>query len=60
MQCRTWPFWPENLDRATWHGPVRKHCPGAGKGRLYSRAEIEELARMTDGEEGEEGLRVEG
>ncbi|MCL4209350.1 MAG: YkgJ family cysteine cluster protein [Phycisphaeraceae bacterium] len=36
MQCRTWPFWPENLrSRSTWER-VKRHtpCPGMDSGRL--------------------------
>jgi Fe-S-cluster containining protein len=40
-QCRAWPFWPENLaTRRDWED-VRKGCPGAGQGRLYSLVEIQ-------------------
>ncbi|MEW6440458.1 MAG: YkgJ family cysteine cluster protein [bacterium] len=42
-QCRTWPFWPENLNRRTWYGEVRKRCPGAGQGRRYTPEEIEAI-----------------
>ena len=45
-QCRAWPFWEENLERETWEGAVKACCPGVGRGRLYTRAEIEELARL--------------
>lgn len=45
VQCRTWPFWSENLTAQTWHGPVRECCPGIGRGRLYSADEIEEIAQ---------------
>jgi len=48
VQCRTWPFWSENLKRSEWHGPVKALCRGIGRGRLYSRAEIEARARATD------------
>ena len=47
-QCATWPFWKENLDRATWEGPVRTTCPGLGTGRLYSAEEIETIAEETE------------
>ena len=40
-QCRTWPFWPENMEAKTWTLDIQKNCPGVGKGRLYSKAEIE-------------------
>jgi Fe-S-cluster containining protein len=42
-QCRTWPFWPENMNRTVWESEVASYCPGAGKGRLYSAEEIEEI-----------------
>jgi Fe-S-cluster containining protein len=42
-QCRTWPFWPENMNSAVWENEVSAWCPGAGKGKLYTAAEIEEI-----------------
>lgn len=48
MQCRTWPFWHENLKRATWDGPVKECCPGIGHGPLHSAAEIERCADETE------------
>lgn len=45
-QCRTWPFWPENLNARTWTKEVAAFCPGVGKGRLYSADEIRELLRQ--------------
>ena len=49
QQCRTWPFWPENMDSDVWEKEVASWCPGAGKGRLYSAEEIEEiLAKKRD------------
>jgi hypothetical protein len=42
-QCRTWPFWPENMNPRTWREEVEPFCGGIGKGRLYSPAEIREL-----------------
>lgn len=42
-QCRTWPFWPENMTRAVWEREVASFCPGVGKGRLYSAEEIEQI-----------------
>ena len=40
-QCRTWPFWPEVMDAKTWSKEVQNFCPGVGKGRLWSREEIQ-------------------
>jgi hypothetical protein len=44
-QCATWPFWEENLQRATWEGEVKTDCPGIGRGELHSREEVERIAR---------------
>ena len=44
-QCRTWPFWPENMNARTWSREVEAYCPGVGKGRLYSKEEILELLK---------------
>jgi len=43
LQCRTWPFWPENMKAKSWRKDVESFCPGVGKGRLYSAQEIEEI-----------------
>jgi len=42
-QCRTWPFWPENMDPRIWNREIAPYCDGVGKGRLYDAAEIEAL-----------------
>lgn len=44
-QCRTWPFWEENLDREVWFNEIVPFCPGAGEGRLYDLREIRACAR---------------
>ncbi len=39
-QCRTYPFWFENMrSKAAWKATCRA-CPGIGEGRLYTEAEI--------------------
>jgi len=47
-QCRTWPFWEENLEREAWEGPVAECCPGIDRGKLYSAAKVRELAEETE------------
>ncbi len=42
-QCRTWPFWPENMHPRVWERDVASFCPGVGKGRLYTAGEIEAI-----------------
>jgi Fe-S-cluster containining protein len=44
-QCRTWPFWPENLAAEhTWQEDVAAFCPGVGKGESFSAEEIHAIA----------------
>lgn len=44
VQCRTWPFWAENLATPEiWNRDVVRHCPGVGRGALHTSAEIEEI-----------------
>ena len=45
VQCRTWPFWPENLESEADWDQVRTGCPGAGRGTWFSVEEIEAAAR---------------
>ena len=40
-QCRTWPFWPEVMNAKAWKSEVASFCPGVGKGRTWSKDEIE-------------------
>ena len=42
-QCRTFPFWPENLKSEYRWNLVAAECPGIGQGRLYTPEEIESI-----------------
>lgn len=43
-QCRTWPFWPENMTSLrVWKREVARFCAGVGKGRVYSAEEIDQV-----------------
>jgi Fe-S-cluster containining protein len=47
VQCRTWPFWPENVEtNEAWERTTRI-CPGSGRGQWFSVEDIEEAARQT-------------
>jgi Fe-S-cluster containining protein len=47
-QCRTWPFWPENLtSRKAWN-QAAKGCRGMNHGTPYPRERIESLRDATD------------
>ncbi|TWU17383.1 Flagellin N-methylase [Novipirellula galeiformis] len=41
IQCRTWPFWDSNLATKKDWNETCSVCPGSGKGRVFSFAEIE-------------------
>lgn len=47
VQCRTWPFWHENIETPQDWERVKGSCPGAGVGRLYTLAEITDSAERT-------------
>lgn len=32
-QCRTWPFWNENMNAKVWNEDISINCPGIGKGK---------------------------
>jgi Fe-S-cluster containining protein len=40
-QCRTWPFWPEHMNKESWKRDVVTFCPGIGKGEIRSAEFIE-------------------
>jgi Fe-S-cluster containining protein len=44
-QCRTWPFWPENMTKKVWKEEIVPFCPGAGEGKLYNLPTIRKLMR---------------
>lgn len=51
-QCRTWPFWPENLRTFREWIDASKHCPGMaqgleGEGTFYSAEEIRKIRDKT-------------
>lgn len=37
IQCKTYPFWPENMDPDAWK-QVAEMCPGVGVGEVPARA----------------------
>ena len=50
-QCRTWPFWPEVMNAKTWKKEVSDYCPGVGKGKTWSKEEIEEQLKIQEDSE---------
>lgn len=47
-QCRTWPFWSDNFNAKTWKKEIINLCPGIGKGKLYSKDEVEQIIKEQD------------
>lgn len=46
-QCRTWPFWSDNLSSEEAWCEAGMRCPGTNRGRYYSGEEIERIRRNT-------------
>jgi len=44
-QCKTFPFWFENLRSAKKWKRISKECPGIGCGPLYSKEQILEIVQ---------------
>ncbi len=44
VQCRTWPFWPENIESPEAWDDVTGICPGSGRGQVFSVEEIRATA----------------
>jgi Fe-S-cluster containining protein len=48
LQCRTWPFWNENLaSEAVWNKSSHR-CPGMNTGKRYSLKQIADLRDARD------------
>ncbi len=44
-QCRTWPFWEICLTPRAWREKVEGACKGIGRGKLYSKEEIDHISQ---------------
>lgn len=43
LQCRTWPFWSQNLRSPRDWADAAEKCPGMNNGKTYNFVAIEEL-----------------
>jgi len=50
VQCRTWPFWEENLKPGSWEGPVQEVCPGT-RGEAGAPVPMEEARAIAEATE---------
>ena len=44
-QCRSWPFWNDNMKAKIWNKDIAVNCPGVGKGKLIKKKEIDRLLK---------------
>jgi Fe-S-cluster containining protein len=47
LQCKTFPFWFENLRSEQRWQRICSECPGIGDGTLYSKEQILEIVQLT-------------
>jgi Fe-S-cluster containining protein len=47
LTCMSWPFWDYVTDSEQGWNRAVEHCPGVGKGRLYTPEEIKKLRRFS-------------
>lgn len=45
-QCRTWPFWSDNLANPDAWNKAAQKCPGVNRGKGYSFEEIEKIKKQ--------------
>ena len=43
IQCRTWPFWEENMQAKKWNHSLKNFCPGIGKGKKINYLKIKKI-----------------
>jgi Fe-S-cluster containining protein len=53
-QCRTWPFWSNNMNVKIWNKEISKFCPGIGRGKLISKINIDK--KITEDEKNEKNM----
>ena len=44
-QCRTWPFWNENMNSKIWNEDISINCPGIGKGNKIKSDSIKDFLK---------------
>ena len=47
-QCKTWPFWPENMNVKMWNNEIVNFCLGIGKGKLINKEKIDKLLKIDE------------
>lgn len=50
-QCRTWPFWSENMNAKIWNEEISKFCPGINQGKLFTKENIDKIIKEDEDNE---------
>ena len=50
-QCRTWPFWSENMNAKIWNEEISSFCPGINKGKVHNKDTIDKIIKEDDDNE---------
>ena len=48
IQCRTWPFWKENMEPKSWNTNIVTFCPGIGKGTKINYDKISDIIKKDE------------
>ena len=56
LQCRTWPFWSDNLRSPSAWADAGSNCPGMNNGKHYNFVRIEEVRLKKTWEPGKQIL----
>ncbi len=56
IQCKTFPFWHENIKSLYRWKIIAQDCPGINRGRLFT---VEEIVQVLNGDKTVENLREE-
>lgn len=46
-QCKTWPFWEQNIHSPQQWEKTKQFCPGSGEGQLHTLEDITAKLKMT-------------
>lgn len=48
LQCRTWPYWTQNLRTVDDWNHAHQTCPGMNRGRHYTYVQIETIRKQRE------------
>ena len=57
LQCRTFPFWPENLEAISRWERLGDYCPGINSGEFFSFHRIQKISRRQETQDREQVMQ---